>query len=291
MKTWISRGGWGLVIVLGCMLGVWIASAREKDGRRGLLRAASARLAIQTVPEGPFKVTIAQTVDGEGRIFDGANAIDLEPGDYFVDVIPASKQYQRKRLKVHLSSKQMLALPVVLTPSGPLPVELTPVVRDPIAAPPTIEPEVTPEEELPDAPPMKNVRGVLDIGRDQPGAKVDPVFQMRVADALPEVTDKDVDREALGRYIRSRKAAIQSCFEKQEHPRGKEARRLKGKIVVAFNITPMGRSSEIAIEKDTTGNPLTGSCIKSIIRGWVYPFKPEQNVRVVQSFELKLAQL
>ncbi len=78
-----------------------------------------ARLAIQTTPEGPFTVKVSKTAEGGENTYDGAQAIELDPGDYFVDVIPASKAYQRKRLKVHLSGNQMLALPVVLNPTGP----------------------------------------------------------------------------------------------------------------------------------------------------------------------------
>ena len=46
----------------------------------------------------------------------------------------------------------------------------------------------------------------------------------------------------------------------------------------------MGRASEIGIEEDTMGNEAVGSCIKSIIRGWVFPFKPEDDVPVAYPF-------
>ena len=101
-----GRGG-GLAIVLAIIAVV-------------MLSTNPARLAIQTTPEGPFKVTVSKTADGEGgTTYDGASAIELDPGDYFVDVVPSSKAFQRKRLKVHLSGNQMLALPVVLNPTGP----------------------------------------------------------------------------------------------------------------------------------------------------------------------------
>ncbi len=86
-----------------------------------MMASNPARLAIQTTPEGPFTVKVSKTAEGGEKTYDGAQAIELDPGDYFVDVIPASKAYQRKRLKVHLSGNQMLALPVVLNPTGPPP--------------------------------------------------------------------------------------------------------------------------------------------------------------------------
>ena len=79
-----------------------------------VLSTNPARLAIQTIPEGPFKVTVSKTADGKGITYDGASAIELDPGDYFVDVVPVSKAWQRKRLKVHLGGNQLLPLPVVL---------------------------------------------------------------------------------------------------------------------------------------------------------------------------------
>ena len=102
----------------------------------------------------------------------------------------------------------------------------------------------------------------------------------RVADAAPEVESKDVDREALAKYVRSRKAAIQGCYEKEL----KRNPSLKGKVVVRFTITKLGRASEISIEEDTMGNDAVGGCIKTIIRGWVFPFKPEDDVPVAYPF-------
>ncbi len=85
-----------------------------------MLTTNPARLAIRTTPEGPFKVVISKTADGEGKTYDGAQAIELEPGDYFVDVIPVSKSFQRQRLNnIHLIGNQNLALPVVLKPTVP----------------------------------------------------------------------------------------------------------------------------------------------------------------------------
>ncbi|MDD1713601.1 MAG: AgmX/PglI C-terminal domain-containing protein, partial [Methanoregulaceae archaeon] len=61
----------------------------------------------------------------------------------------------------------------------------------------------------------------------------------KVADAAPEVESADVDREKLASFVRARKAAIQSCYEKEL----KRNPSLKGKVVVRFNITTNGRTS------------------------------------------------
>ena len=59
---------------------------------------------------------------------------------------------------------------------------------------------------------------------------------------------------------------------------------LKGKVVVRFNITTSGRTSEIEIEENTLGNEAVGSCIRTVIRGWVFPFKPPTDVPVAYPF-------
>jgi outer membrane biosynthesis protein TonB len=130
-----------------------------------------------------------------------------------------------------------------------------------------------------------NTTGIGDLatggaGNVNLGDKGNTVIRGRVADQAPDVDSKDVDREALARYVRSRKAAIQSCYEKEL----KRNPSLKGKVVVRFTITKMGRASEIGIEEDTMKNEAVGSCIKAIIRSWVFPFKPEDDVPVAYPF-------
>jgi outer membrane biosynthesis protein TonB len=96
----------------------------------------------------------------------------------------------------------------------------------------------------------------------------------------PEVESSEVDREKLAAYVRSRKGAIQQCYEKEL----KRNPSLKGKVVVRFNITPAGRTSDIDIEENTLGNEAVASCIKTTIRGWVFPFKPDSEVPVAYPF-------
>ena len=68
----------------------------------------------------------------------------------------------------------------------------------------------------------------------------------------------DVDRAALSRYIRDRLGAIRGCYEREL----KRNPRLKGKVVVRFNITPAGRAGDVRIEENTLGSPEVGSCIQ-----------------------------
>lgn len=98
--------------------------------------------------------------------------------------------------------------------------------------------------------------------------------------AAPEVESADVDREKLAAYVRARKSAIQGCYEKEL----KRNPSLKGKVVVRFNITPSGRTSDIDVEENTLGNEAVASCIKTTIRGWVFPFKPDSDVPVAYPF-------
>ena len=102
----------------------------------------------------------------------------------------------------------------------------------------------------------------------------------KVADAAPEVESAEIDRGKLTAYLRARMSAIQGCYEKEL----KRNPSLKGKVVVRFTITPQGRASDIEIEENTLGNDAVPSCIKTVIRGWVFPFKPDGEATVAYPF-------
>ncbi|WP_225413975.1 AgmX/PglI C-terminal domain-containing protein [Stigmatella hybrida] len=112
------------------------------------------------------------------------------------------------------------------------------------------------------------------------GTKKEVAVVGRVRDAAPEVDSSDVDREALSRYVKARLKAIQNCYEKEL----KRNPNLKGKVVVRFNIKPSGRTSDIDVEENTLGNEAVGSCIRTVIRSWVFPFKPDDEVPVAYPF-------
>ncbi|KFE61915.1 AgmX/PglI C-terminal domain-containing protein [Hyalangium minutum] len=130
-----------------------------------------------------------------------------------------------------------------------------------------------------------NVAGIGDLGTSG-GGKVDLGSKKevevvgRVKDATPEVESSDVDRDALARYVKARLKAIQNCYEKEL----KRNPSLKGKVVVRFNIMPTGRTGGIEVEENTLGNEAVGSCIRTVIRSWVFPFKPDDEVPVAYPF-------
>ncbi|HYI01161.1 AgmX/PglI C-terminal domain-containing protein [Hyalangium sp.] len=130
-----------------------------------------------------------------------------------------------------------------------------------------------------------SVAGIGDLGTSgggkvDLGSKKEVVVTGRVKDATPEVESSDVDRDALARYVKARLKAIQNCYEKEL----KRNPSLKGKVVVRFSIMPTGRTGSIDIEENTLGNEAVGSCIRTVIRSWVFPFKPDDEVPVAYPF-------
>ncbi len=130
-----------------------------------------------------------------------------------------------------------------------------------------------------------SVAGIGDLGTSgggkvDLGAKKEVQVKGRVRDAAPEVESSDVDRDALARYVKARLKAIQNCYEREL----KRNPQLKGRVMVRFSIKPNGRTSDIEIEENTLGNDAVGSCIRAVIRGWVFPFKPEDEVPVAYPF-------
>src|SRR5262249_60768675 len=96
------------------------------------------------------------------------------------------------------------------------------------------------------------VAGIGDLGttgggKVNVGAKVDARVEGRVKDAAPEVESSNVDRDALARYVKARLKAIQSCYEKEL----KRNPSLKGKVMVRFTITKIGRTGHIDIQHNT----------------------------------------
>lgn len=111
-------------------------------------------------------------------------------------------------------------------------------------------------------------------------AKGDAQVRGGVSMQTPEVESTSVDREKLAAYVRGRKSAIQQCYEKEL----KRNPTLKGKVVVRFTINTTGRAIEIDIEENSLGSEAVAACIKTVIRGWVFPFKPPSDVPVAYPF-------
>lgn len=89
-----------------------------------------------------------------------------------------------------------------------------------------------------------------------------------------------VDRQKLNAYLRARQAAVMSCYQR-------ELRRnpsLAGTVKVRFAISPAGRAIDLELEETLAGGAAVGSCVKTVVRGWVFPFKPEEAVQVAIPF-------
>lgn len=57
-------------------------------------------------------------------------------------------------------------------------------------------------------------------------------------------------------------------------------------MVVLFSIQPTGRVGETGIEEDTLGNEAVGNCIRAVIGGWEFPFRPAEEVQIAYPFIL-----
>jgi outer membrane biosynthesis protein TonB len=114
---------------------------------------------------------------------------------------------------------------------------------------------------------------------DNTGEKKAVNISGHVTDAEPDVSG-DVDREGLARYVKARLKSIQSCYEREL----KRNSSLKGKIVVRFTIGSNGRTKEVEIDENKLGSDEVGNCIRTIIKTWTFPFKPESDVTLSYPF-------
>ena len=116
-----------------------------------------------------------------------------------------------------------------------------------------------------------------------PFVPLGPSLRGAVVIGAPQIDNQALDRAKLEAYLRSRKGAVLGCYER-------ELRRdasLAGKLTLRLVITPAGRSSDLELEENAL-NAAVGACVKTVMRGWVFPFKPEQNVTVVIPFSFAL---
>lgn len=130
-----------------------------------------------------------------------------------------------------------------------------------------------------------NVAGIGALGTSGGGevklaAKADAKVVAKVQDMAPEIESTEVDRDAIARYVKARLKAIQYCYEKEL----KRNPGLKGKVSVRFTITPSGKTGEIEVEENTVGSEAVGACIRTVIRGWTFPFTPDEDVPVAYPF-------
>ncbi|NPC50354.1 energy transducer TonB [Corallococcus sp. AB032C] len=102
----------------------------------------------------------------------------------------------------------------------------------------------------------------------------------QVVDSVPEVDSSEVKPKDLARFIQSRKASIQRCYENGL----KRDPSLKGRVMVRFDLTPSGRASNVEVEESTLRSDEVINCIKTTMRAWTFPFKPSDDVPVSYPF-------
>jgi hypothetical protein len=107
-----------------------------------------------------------------------------------------------------------------------------------------------------------------------------------VSASAPEVESSTLDRDAVARYIKSRNAAIRSCYEREL----KLNPSLKGKLAMRITISTSGKVSEVEVDEDSLHSDAVASCIRGLIRFWNFPFKPEQDSAVQFSWNFVASQ-
>lgn len=95
-----------------------------------------------------------------------------------------------------------------------------------------------------------------------------------------QVQDTDIDGDALARWLKSRKSAVQSCYEREL----KRQPTLAGRMVIHFAVTGRGRIDRVSFGEDTMHSLAVQTCITNVMRAWVLPFTPEESVPVALPF-------
>jgi TonB family protein len=128
------------------------------------------------------------------------------------------------------------------------------------------------------------VVGIGDIGNAASGSphgtglaeKKHVAPQIQVDDGDVDVESSSVDKDALNKFVKFRLRSVQSCYEKELRLNPT----LKGKIVVRFTVTTQGRVGDASIDSDSMHAENVSSCIVRLIKTWIFPFKPEEDVPV-----------
>lgn len=95
-----------------------------------------------------------------------------------------------------------------------------------------------------------------------------------------EAATTEIDPLKLTSWMQGRKPAIQGCYEREL----KRSPNLAGRLVIRFTITSRGRVNSVGFDEDTLRSPAVQQCIAALMRGWVLPFTPEDEVPVSLPF-------
>lgn len=119
--------------------------------------------------------------------------------------------------------------------------------------------------------------GVKDVRLEDKGAVA---IAGRVREETISIDTPEISPDELSKWIRNRRSAIQSCYEREL----KRDRTLSGRLVVKFVITPRGRVSELDLSEGSLHSAGVSDCISSLARNWVLPFTPADEVPVAFPF-------
>lgn len=102
----------------------------------------------------------------------------------------------------------------------------------------------------------------------------------RVESETVEVDTKEIDERALTRWLNARKPAMISCYEREL----KRRPTLAGRMVIRFAVDTRGHVARVGFDDDTLKSPAVQLCITTVMRAWVLPFSPEDEVPVSLPF-------
>jgi hypothetical protein len=83
----------------------------------------------------------------------------------------------------------------------------------------------------------------------------------------------------------ARKSALQSCYEKELKTRPA----FGGAVTFRFAITPTGRPTNLEVDADLVEPEKLVTCLKSMVRAWVFPMRPPNEVEVAASVTMSPA--
>lgn len=117
-------------------------------------------------------------------------------------------------------------------------------------------------------------------GKVGTGKRKTPRIKGNISAGNTEVESSTVDARAINRFIKVRMRSIVSCYEAEL----KRNPSLRGKLVVRIVINTRGMVGDISIEQDTLGSSTVTNCVRTRIRPWRFPVKPEEDTPVAVPF-------
>lgn len=162
-------------------------------------------------------------------------------------------------------------------PAPPAPVKTTEVAPTPVAPPPKIEigkAAITKQARKPPVVAPAKPKGVAGIGAVTPPP---PAADVAADDHNAEIS------EAID--IKSNHAAnvFSRCYTQATKPLPPE-QPLKGRIMIAFAVTPAGRVDRVRTAENQTGSDQLASCLSTEIASWTFTDHPSEAIEITKIF-------